>query len=336
MREGTIAKSGALGVLALMLLMSFSGAATDFVNGVDCDTYVSHVLYGGQTIDVGDVEVWHDGDNVYVRFTTEGMWWLSETNVWVGDDIDNLPTTGSGAPKIGHFPFSMDHDPMVQMYKYTIDLDDAGFDPGDTLYFATHAVVNKVVSGEVVQEETGWAGDEDPESKRWWWYFDYEPCKVLTMPDDDVTVVVASSSDSYFDTTITNGGNDVPDYTYEGWCFDKFHFITPGTEYEATLISSYDPFLPVGLQDDDWDLVNWILNNKQYFFDLGYTAGDIQNAIWYLFEDLSWGALDANEQDIVTTAQNNGEGFYPGSGQWMAIIVFISDSVQGTFIEVDP
>jgi len=335
-------KTGALGILALMLLVGFVGSTTgdgnDSVGDYTCDVSATYTLYGGQDIDVGDVMVWHDNDMLSIKFTTDGDWWLSETHVFVGDSMNDVPTTGKKMnPKIGHFPYSADHDPMVQTYTYEFDLvDDLGWEKGDTLFIMTHAVVFKIVGGETVQGETGWAGDEDFPSQRWAYYFDYKPCKVLEMPDEDVDVVVATASDSYFDTTVANGGNDVPDYTYEGWCFDKYHYITPGTWYEATLISSYDPFLPASLQDDDWDLVNYIINHKQDYFDAGYTAGDIQNAIWYFFEDLTWAQLDANEKAIAQDAMGNGEGFYPASGEWMAIIVYISDSVQGTFIEVDP
>ena len=321
-----------------MLLIGFVGTTVGGIGDYDCDTSATFDLIGGQDIDTGDVMIWHNTETLYIKYTTDGDWWLSETHVFVGDDIDDVPTTGKkNNPKIGHFPYSMDHDPMVQEYIYEFDLvDDLGFENGDTLFIMTHAVVFRVVDDEVVQGETAWSGDEDFPSQRWAYYFDYNPCKVLEMPDDDVNVNVATASDSYFDTTVTNGGNDVPSATYEGWCFDKFHFITPGTDYTATLYSSLDPLLPASLQDDDWDLVNYIINHKADYFLAGYSAGDIQNAIWFFFEDLTWAQLDANEKAIAQDAIDNGEGFYPAHLEYLAIIVYISDSVQGTFIEVDP
>jgi hypothetical protein len=334
-------KTGALGIMVLMLFVGFvgstSGDGSDGIGDYTCDTSGTFTLLAGQNIDVGDVMIWHDTENLYVRYTTDGDWWITETHVFVGDEAD-LPTTGSGNPKIGKFPYSADHNPAVQTVTYTFDLeDDLGWEKGDEFFIMAHAVVEKVVGGEVVQEETAWGCEEDYENgNRWACYIDYKPCKVLEMPDGQVDVKVATASDSYFDTMVANSGNDVPDATYEGWCFDKFHYITPGTWYDATLYSSYDPFLPASLQDDDWDLVNYIINHKQDYFDDGYTAGDIQNAIWYFFEDLTWAQLDANEQAIAQDAIDNGEGFYPASGEYMAIIVYISDSVQGTFIEVDP
>lgn len=338
MNGSWIAKAGTLGVLALMLLVGFTGTATDppTVGDYACDTSGTFDLVAGQYTVVGDVMVWHDTEMLYIRYTTDGDWYLTETHVYVGDEAD-LPTNKKGNPQIGHFPYATDHD-YVQEYTYSFDLvDDLGWEKGDELFIMAHAVVDRVVDGEVVQSETAWGCEYDYEdSQRWACYIDYKPCKVLEMPEGLVDVKVAVASDSYFDTTIANGGADVPDATYEGWCFDLFHYITPGTWYEATLYSSYDPFLPAGLQDDDWDLVNYIINMKSYYYGLGYSAGDIQNAIWYLFEDLTWAQLDANEKAIVDDAEANGEGFYPASGEYMAIIVYISDSVQGTFIEVDP
>ncbi|MCK4300881.1 MAG: hypothetical protein KAX80_15175, partial [Planctomycetes bacterium] len=307
-----IAKAGTVGIIAVMLLVGFVGSTIgDGDNGIgdyDCDTSGTFPLIGGQNIDTGDVMIWHDTETLYIKYSTDGNWWLSETHLFVGD-AEDLPTTGSGNPQIGKFPNNMDHDPMVTMYTYEFDLvDDLGWEKGDELFIMAHAVVNMVVDGQVVQSETAFGCEYDfEESKRWAWYIDYSSCKVLEMPDEDVTVNVATASDSYFDTTVTDGGNDVPDATYEGWCFDKVHFITPGTDYTGTLYSSYDPFLPAGLQDDDWDLVNYIINHKQEYFDAGYSAGDIQNAIWFFFEDLTWAQLDANEQAIAQDAIDNGE-----------------------------
>jgi len=333
-----------MGVLTLMLLatlVGITGAAGDGGNdGLYCDVSGTFDLVAGQNIVVGDVMVWHDNDMLYIKYTTDGDWYLTETHVFVGDQAD-LPTNKKGNPQIGQFPYSMEHD-YVQEYTYSFDLvDDLGWEPGDTFFIMAHAVVDKVVDGEVVQSETAWGCEYDYEDgQRWACYIDFTPCaKVLEMPDGQVDIVASGGGgDSYIDTTVSDGGNDVPDATYDGWCFDEDNLIYLGTHYDATLYSSYDPFLPASLQDDDWDLVNYIINHKQDYFDAGYTVLNIEHVIWYLFEDpdWTWDDLSANEKTIAQDAMDNGEGFYPGSGQFMAIIVYISDSVQGTFIEVDP
>jgi hypothetical protein len=345
MRKGNVlAKMGAASVMTLLLLMSFIGSATDPVLGVDCDTDKTFTLWAGQNEDVGDVMVWHDGDTLYVKYTTDSPWYLTETNVEVVTDWADMPTTGSGNPKIGKFTYSTDHNPAVMTYTYDIDFDDIeGYEAGDTLYIATHAVVDKIVAGVVVQSETGWAGDKDFDGNSWALYFCYVPCKVLTMPDTDVTIVVAGDDDSYFDTTVSGGGNDVPSDTYEGWCVDLDNFITPGTSYTATLISSYDPFLSTyfGGGDDRWDIrwdwINYIINNRdRYYDDFGYDAVDMQDAMWVVSGDLAYGAATPGGQAIYDDAVANGDDFYPGHGMWMAIVVYIDGTTQLTFIEVDP
>lgn len=340
-------KTGALGIMALMLLVGFTGTATDDNGPGDytCDASVTYTLYGGQTIDVGEVMVWHDTETLFIRYTTDGDWWLSETHVFVGDDIDYVPTTGKqNNPKIGQFPYSMDHDPMVQVYTYELDLvDDLGWEKGDVFAIMTHAVVMRIVDDEVVQGETGWAGDRDFESQRWAYWFDYKPCKILMMPDDDVSINFDPGVDSYFQTIVTDGGNDVPDDTYLGWCIDEVNFVNYVTDYDATLISSYDPFLSSYFSgsDDRWDLnwewVNYILNMKDvYMDDWGVSSTDIQHALWIISGDRDYNTQSANAQAVYDDAEEFGDGFYPASGEWMAIVVYISSTNQLTFIEVDP
>jgi hypothetical protein len=332
-------KMGALAVLAVMLLVSFIGTTTgQEPNGGECDTSGTFDLLAGQNMVVGSVMIWHDNEMLYIKYTTDGDWYLYETHVFVGDQAD-LPTNKKGNPQIGHFPYSETHD-MVQMYTYEFSLDDLGWEQGDELFIMAHAVVNRVVNDEVVQSETAWGCEYDyEESQRWACYIDYTPCKVLEMPEGLVDIVASGGGgDSYIDTTVSDGGNDVPSATYDGWCFDEDQLIYLGTHYDATLYSSYDPFLPPSLQDDDWDLINYIINHKQDYFDAGYTVLNIEHVIWYFMEDpdWTWDDLNTNEKAIAQDAIDNGEGFYPAHLQYMAVIVYISDSVQGTFIEVDP
>jgi len=82
---------------------------------------------------------------------------------------------------------------------------------------------------------------------------------------------------------------------------------------------------------DHLDLVNWIIN-QDYVGEaapdgLGtYTYGDVQRAIWTLVEDgNSTSGLGAYSQArvdvIVAQATANGEGFVPGCGQFVAVIL---------------
>lgn len=368
-------RTGAFGILALMLLVGFTGTASNGNEGADCDLERTFDLIAGQNIDVGEVHIEHTEDTMTIKYTTTGDWWLAETHVWIGTDVDGVPTSGKqNNPKIGQFPYSMEHDPMVQTYTYTFDLvEDLGWVfGGEPLVILTHAVVYRIVDGETVQGETGWAGDEDFPSQRWAYYFEYDPCnyKVLPdMPENDVTVRVlhdrsqwnAGTMNAYFHTTVTYDGADTPlpvgddDYAYYlGWCANNngAPYINSNRDYTATLYSSYAPpdGTDVGTPDLDtgyWDNINWILNNKDWTYDhdddvstpdVMVTKADVQQAIWGFTDDTSGGytPVTVGGQALYDAAVVDGEGFFPRVGQNFAVIVWISSSVQMTIIEVDP
>ena len=150
-----------------------------------------------------------------MTYATEGNWFLKETHLYVGcpmpEETNNgIPSNGGGNPVIGHFPFTADHDPMVQTYTYKIDLDNFKdcLDPetGDPecLIMATHAKVALIGDGgEELQDETAFQecseGTFDFEGNRWGCYSEFcpEPCEEKelelgwfykdTRPDEYVT-----------------------------------------------------------------------------------------------------------------------------------------------------
>ena len=81
--------------------------------------------------------------------------------------------------------------------------------------------------------------------------------------------------------------------------------------------------------DDDWDLVNYLINHKHP----DATSDDIQSAIWY-FIDGGVYPSDLEAISMVEDAILNGEGFVPGTGEWLA--VYVLNDYQQIFIEVDP
>lgn len=121
-------------------------------------------LLAGQSIDVGDVYVWNDGIELYVKYEiTEAGWEITETHLYVGK---NSPTTS--AP--GQFPYDNANAsevtdtyvffelPLSSIYMYTQQLNskgkvtgvmvtsgDAGVSPGETVYVAAHAVVMRPI-----------------------------------------------------------------------------------------------------------------------------------------------------------------------------------------------
>jgi hypothetical protein len=122
-----------IALLALSVTPVFSVASA---NG-GCHDYISNLYAGRDHQIVGLVLVdWVDDDTIRVIYETDGCWSLVETHLMVADSFEDIPMTQKGNPKIGHFDYAMEHDPMVTTATYFVDVD------GDGEYFiAAHAVV---------------------------------------------------------------------------------------------------------------------------------------------------------------------------------------------------
>jgi hypothetical protein len=139
---------------------------------------VETTLYAGQTIDVGTVTVLDDGSYLYVKYSTTGGWYLTETHLAVvvaaGDYPSEIPQTKTGNPIPGRFPYKMTHNPAVTEYTYTIEFSKIGAKAGDTLYIAAQAEVIRVSGdGTVLQWETAWADGDGFSGANWATYFTY-------------------------------------------------------------------------------------------------------------------------------------------------------------------
>jgi hypothetical protein len=158
-------------------------------------------------------------------------------------------------------------------------------------------------------------------------------CGSINLPTGPVTMSVVSGTDSYFVTTLSNVPNnyDVWDGDWDGWCVDQQHGInTTGKIYAVTLWYTYDPAIPY--PDDDWDMVNYIINHKNSSAD----RMDIQHAIWYFVNastSIGEKPMDPEALSMVDEALLH-EGFEPSTGEWCAILCDAGDGVQKTFIIV--
>lgn len=155
-------------VLALGLTMGVAMAHTEAAPFVT-------PLIAGQNIDAGDVIVWNDAGNLYVKYDTGPFdathdWTLLETNLAVAESLEGIPQTNKGNPKVGKFPWKEEYDSSqgVTEWTYTIELAANGFDVDDVLYIAAHAVV--FGSGPV---ETAWAEGDGFPGGSWAMYFTY-------------------------------------------------------------------------------------------------------------------------------------------------------------------
>jgi hypothetical protein len=130
-------------------------------------------LIAGQHYDVGDVFVWNDADFLYVKYVTTDDWFITETHLHIADSPCGIPQTKNGNPIPGLFDYSAYHNPPVQETIYQIPWDPEWI-PGEAIfYIAAHAVVVKIVDGEVVQEETAWGEGCDFPGKNWGMFFIY-------------------------------------------------------------------------------------------------------------------------------------------------------------------
>ena len=156
-------KKKVLGIVLASALVLSLGLVLAAPAGAD---QVTKDLLAGQDIDVGDVSVWNDCDNLYVKYETTDGWEITETHLYVGKTPCPPPTT---AP--GQFPYDDDDATSVSDTEvlYTILLDDIdGYDmqlnkkgkptgvmiadgnpgvtPGTSVCIAAHAVVEKCVT----------------------------------------------------------------------------------------------------------------------------------------------------------------------------------------------
>lgn len=138
------------------------------------DNTISVPLLGGQHIDVGSVEIERTEDSIIVRYVTTGDWMITETHLHAALDLNDIPQV-RGGPVPGHFAYGDTFDPPVTSAEYEINLNDYGFETGNTIFIAAHAVVQNIVDGEVLQEETAWGdGSRFVPRGNWATYIEYE------------------------------------------------------------------------------------------------------------------------------------------------------------------
>ncbi len=160
--------------LATAAVAAFLFAAAPFAGAQSiCGDPLSVRLIAGQHTDSGSVTVGNDGEFLYVVYNTKDGWVLAETHVDVELSLAEIPQTGSGNPKVGHFAYSFTHNGATT-YVYAIPLSSLGLEAGDTLFVAAHAVVNlQNAGGQVVRRETGWGEGPGFPGKNWAMYLNF-------------------------------------------------------------------------------------------------------------------------------------------------------------------
>ena len=152
----------------------------------------------------------------------------------------------------------------------------------------------------------------------------------ISIPEDEVTLLVVDGENSYYDLTLSDvpGGYDVIDGYYLCWCVQRDVYMPRGVPHLVYLYSTYDPNMPLIGRNNEWDKVNYILNNKN---DYGKDA--IQAAIWYYINGVT-PETGSSAWAIITDADANGDGFCPGPGQVIAILTIGGSDIQRTIFEL--
>lgn len=244
------------------------------------------------------------------------------------------------------------------------------------LYFMTHCTINRItgwrdVDGDgtaetpIYKTETGWGFStpgwppEPPNPPNPPRPPVPPPTKAINIPVNDQYVSghnPGTTNNCYWD-IIFNPDPHVQGFQneYIGWCCDLSHTWTGGWQY-VKLYSSLDgdnPWQDLG----EWENLNWLINEKHkgtYALGAGngnYSYGEFQLAYWWLLGELAPG-LDygngtgerqlADAWTLYNDAIANGDGYYPVTGEWFAVILFDANPVNGVprfqvnFIEVDP
>lgn len=128
-------------------------------------------LFAGQTIHAGFVTVTNDGVNLYVEYTTNSPWLMTEAHLAVADSLAGIPQTKKGNPIPGQFPYSATFNPGVNDFIFTIPL--GSFVPGDELFIAAHAVVTSPGGHGSGGTQTGWGDGAGFPGANWATYFQY-------------------------------------------------------------------------------------------------------------------------------------------------------------------
>lgn len=197
-----------------------------------------HTLWAGQNINVGTVTYGIDDNaNFFATYDCSASgWMISETHLFAGDKA-TMPINRPGAPKIGQFPYSTNHDPWVSAYTCTVPL--IQLPPCESPGFVVAA--HCIVSSPYGQTETAWAeGDYSFSDKGWGWYDDYYYSQG---PESVILYATLVHNDSlvlyHFDVLNADGDIMLKEYvgnspgTYDGAAYDPVSGMFFFTNYNT-------------------------------------------------------------------------------------------------------
>jgi hypothetical protein len=157
----------------------------------------------------------------------------------------------------------------------------------------------------------------------------------INLPPGPVTIAAHYGTEALFDFTLSGvpPGYDVGNNTYLGWCVELNNANNQAGDGRMAKLLSTLGNLPAPYSSKRWDKINYIINHKQGPWE------EVQLAIWYYTEGgfTPDPATNTNAAAMVQAAEANGNGFVPGVGQVVGVIVWwqgVDSSLQGSMIEV--
>ncbi|MGH2574191.1 MAG: hypothetical protein ACRDFC_00670 [Ignavibacteria bacterium] len=142
-----------------------------FTDSIGCEPDTCPITFG-QHNPCGNLIVWNDTENVYIRY--ESCTTMVDLHLWVGNDTTLIPKTNNGTPIPGQFPYKVENL-NLNVYQFTIPLEDVIVGTTDfcgvQLYILAHAAL--------INGETAWGGCigvniEEP--GRWYFYMTHVVC----------------------------------------------------------------------------------------------------------------------------------------------------------------
>jgi len=108
-------------------------------------------LIAGKNIVVGEISIWNNDENLYVKYQTNDPWYMTGTHLYAGKDLPAAPI------RPGLFPYKYPEDEQgvngFSEYTYAISLSELDVQTEEWVYILAHAVVKNIDTG---VEETAW------------------------------------------------------------------------------------------------------------------------------------------------------------------------------------
>ncbi len=284
-------------------------------------------LMAGQHIDVGTVNYDMTGGNFIVTYTLTGGWTMSLSHVYAGD-YSAMPVNKPGAPKIGKFPYSVDHNPSVTSYVYTIPCADL---PTGDIGFVCAAHCD--VQGPNGQGETGWASGNSTFSDKGWGTYTSDFYQVamditiiygIVQNDNDGTLTLLHIDGTTHigevimaETIATSGTVDAAAYDP---VTETLFFVIGNTLY-ANNMNSEDPSVAVGtisglanggvFLDGNYYYVDVDPNSPNYMeiIEVVLTYDD-NNGSWSMTENVDYNSAMPYTGVSISDIANDGTNFY--------------------------